>query len=289
LLDYLEALTFDFERDGQTVSCVLIYAEPDPDQPRVYHSAAAAEHGDEGIACVDDPARAALLALGVYERTRSRKALALARRWLTFVAYMQYADGSFANFIRNAAGVRNATGPTSPRGRYWWSVRAKWALARAYRLTGDREYRDRYDACVLESIPDGKIRAVEVLAALEVYRHRPQVELRSRIIENCDVIASLGDEPYFQDHPETPVVHLWGYHQLHAVAAAAELLEADSLLTFCRQSVSSLVEPDVRALFWYSYPDRRTAGVCAYTVTPIVQGLAAFSFTHLTLPPNTMG
>ncbi len=87
LLGYLEALTFDFGREGQDVSCVLVYAEPSPDDG-LYHCVVAQDMGHEGIACVDDTARATLLALGVYERSRSRHALHLARRWLTFVEYM---------------------------------------------------------------------------------------------------------------------------------------------------------------------------------------------------------
>src|ERR1700730_18527753 len=121
LLDYLSALTFDFDRDGRTMSAVLIYAQPDPDVAGLYHAITAQETGYEGIACVDDTARAAAGAPRVYEHSRARRGLHLARRWLSFVEYMQYPDGSFANFIRNVAGVRNVTGKTSVRGGYWWS------------------------------------------------------------------------------------------------------------------------------------------------------------------------
>src|SRR5947209_1244176 len=96
VLTYLEALTFDFERDGQDVSCVLTYAEPDPARDNVYRVVVAADTGYEGIACVDDTARAALLALDIFEHSRSLKALGLGRRWLSFLKYMQYPDGSFA-------------------------------------------------------------------------------------------------------------------------------------------------------------------------------------------------
>ena len=68
---------------------------------------------------------------------------------------------------------------------------------------------------------------------------------------------------------------LWGYHQLHAVASASQLLNEPRLLSACRRTVRNLVEPDVRARFWHSYPERQKDGVCAYDVTPIVQGLAA--------------
>lgn len=275
LLSYLEALTYDFEQDGQEISCVLTYAAPVIDEPGFYRCVIAADTGYEGIACVDDTARAALLALRVYERNQSRKALSLARRWLTFVEYMQYPDGSFANFIRNSAGVRNASGPTSHRGGYWWSVRALWALAAAYRITGDRAYLESYERCHLDPIPDGKINALQALAELELYRAEPSDALKRSILEHCDVIIGSESDPYFLDHPSTDVVSLWGYHQLHAVAGAAHVLRKPQLLRPCRHTVTNLVEPDVKAMFWYSYPSLEKNGVCAYAVTPIIQGLAA--------------
>jgi hypothetical protein len=275
LLDYLSALTLDFERDGQSISAVLIYAQPDPDAEDVYHAVVARETGFEGIACLDDTARAALLALGVYESCGSRRALDLARRWLSFVEYMQYPDGSFANFIRNESGTRNATGPTSVKGGYWWSSRALWALARAHRVTGKRKYRERFEACSLEPMPDGKINALLALAKLELYRAEPTPQLRRSVLDHCDILAGSADEPYFLDHPGILALNLWGYHQLHAVADIANVLDLPALLAPCRRTIRNLVEPDVRARFWHSYPEREKNGVTAYDVSPLVQGLAA--------------
>jgi hypothetical protein len=275
LLDYLRALSFDFQRNDQTVSAVLIYAEPDPASPGHYHAVVAADTGYEGVACVDDTARAALLALGVYERCGSRAALALARRWLTFVEYMQYPDGSFANFIRNAAGVRNASGSTSHRGGYWWSSRALWALARAYRLTGHKEFLERYRSCRLPPIEDGKINGLLALAEMEVYRADPSATSRDLIVQYCNTIQhTTGDAPYLLDHPSKRRVALWGYHQFHALAAAAELLERPDLMKLCRRTVDNLVEPDVRACMWHTYPAKQKNGVTAYDVSTLAQGLA---------------
>jgi hypothetical protein len=274
LLGYLESLTYDFERDGELISAVLTYAEPNPEKPGTYHAVIAADTGYEGIACVDDTARAALLALKVYERSRSRKALALARRWLTFVEYMQYPDGDFANFIRNGAGVRNASGPTSIKGGYAWSARARWALAAAYRLTGQERYLERFVRCRLEPTADNKMNAVLALGEMEIYRAQPSAEIRASIEDRIGRIVA-GNPAYFRDLPGRAHVELWGYHQLHAVAEAARLLEQPRLLIPCRHTVRNLIEPDVRAMFWRSYPDQGKDGLCAYMVTPIVQGLAA--------------
>lgn len=275
VLQYLKALTFDFDRDGQHVSCVLIYSEPDPEVEGQYRPIVAAESGFEGVACVDDTARAALLALEVYERTGSRSALQLAKRWLTFVEYMQYPDGSFANFIRNVTGVRNATGATSVKGGYWWSARALRVLARAYRVTGNDRYLASYQRCVLEPLADGKIQAVLALAELDLLRADPDEGLAARILDRCRFMVGPPANPYFRDQPRRAAISMWGYHQLHAVASAAVTLREPLLLGPCRRTIQNLIEPDVRARFWHSYPERQKNGVCAYDVAPIVQGLKA--------------
>ncbi|MGI8968810.1 MAG: hypothetical protein ACR2GA_06875 [Chloroflexota bacterium] len=276
LLDYLKALTFDFERDGQTVSAVLIYAEPDPHEEGRYHPVVAADSGFEGIACLDDTARAVLLALAVYERSQSRTALALARRWLTFVEYMQYPDGSFANFIRNTTGTRNATGLTSMKGGHWWSVRALWALARAYRLTANEHYLERFQACQLPPLLDGKINGIHALALMELYQADPREEFRDAALIHCArIVETTGDAPYLLDQPGQLQVSLWGYHQLNALAEAAGLFERLDFLSLCRRSVNNLIEPDIRARMWHAFPRERKTGVTAYDISTVVQGLGS--------------
>lgn len=276
LLTYLQALTFDFERDGQVASAVVVYAEPDPHLEDSYHAVLAADTGFEGIACIDDTARAALLALGIYERYGASEALDLARRWLSFVEYMQYPDGSFANFIRNAAGVRNATGPTSVRGGHWWSARAKWALARAYRVTGAPTFRERYDSCRLVPLQDGKINGILALAEMEMYRATGDVSRRQCALEHCSIIMDVANgAPYLRDQLGTDAVNFWGYHQLPALAEAALLFDRNDLLTVCRGTVRNLIEPNIKGLMWHSYPPPVQDGVTAYDVTPVVHGLAA--------------
>jgi hypothetical protein len=99
--------------------------------------------------------------------------------------------------------------------------------------------------------------------------------LRRSTLEHCEAIVGSDEAPYFLDHPDSEFLHLWGYHQLHAVAEAAYLLDRPALVKACRRTVEHLVEPDVRDRFWYAFPTRKKDGVCAYTVTPIVQGLSA--------------
>lgn len=285
LLSFLDALTFTFGFEGKRVSPVLIYAVPDPDHPGRYTPIQAEDSGYEGIACVDDTARAAVLALAVYEQTHDARALRLARRWLTFVQYMQYADGDFANFVRNANGWRNASGPTSIKGGPFWTVRALWALARAYRITRDKRYLKSYQRCSKPDPDDGKIQAVLALGEAELF----QVDgsCRRELMKRAVFITTCGTE-YFRDDCSNPDVQMWGYHELHAVALTGRLLESKALVEEARKTVKNLIEPVVRDCFDYEVGPHvsgralpgnrllhgRKEGVCAYVVSPTVQGLA---------------
>jgi len=285
ILSFLEGLTFTFVFERRRVSPVLIYAVPDPERLGRYIPVQAEESGYEGIACVDDTARAALLALRAYEQTANPKALSLARRWLTFVEYMQYPDGDFANFVRNTSGRRNASGPTSVKGGPFWTVRALWALARAYRVTGSKSYLRAYEDCAKPDPEDGKVQAVLALGEAELFRVNGSY--RRELIRRAVFITTCGDD-YFRDDCANPNNNLWGYHQLHAVATVGRLLGSKLLLDECRKTVRNFTEPIVRDAMDYAagpsvaghdlpgpLPLRGTKdGLCAYTVSPAVQGLA---------------
>ena len=125
---YLRRLTRSFIHDGERISYIHVYARPlGPERDSPLESIAAQEIGVEGIACVDDAARAAILALQVHEETASTMALDLARAWLRFVTYMQETDGRFANFILDQTGAKNLHGETSRTDGSWWNARALWA------------------------------------------------------------------------------------------------------------------------------------------------------------------
>ena len=73
VLAHLQALTWQFEAEGRHVWAIAPYAEPEtlPDGAIGYRIRRAAESGDEGLACVDDGARAVLLALALVETRRA--------------------------------------------------------------------------------------------------------------------------------------------------------------------------------------------------------------------------
>src|SRR5262245_28574393 len=129
VFEHLTSLTWSFRADSSDIAALSIYAEPEETAAGViYRPRAAAESGPEGVACLDDVARAVLLGLRAWEQDRDEQGKRLAQQWLSFVAYMQGEDGRFTNFILDAAGQRNMRGQTSYPGGWWWTVRALYAL-----------------------------------------------------------------------------------------------------------------------------------------------------------------
>lgn len=87
----------------------------------------------EGIACVDDVARAVVVYLKHYEAFGDRLSLEMARKGLNFVMHVQQPDGKFYNFIMSDYTI-NRTGRTSVRSFDWWAGRALWALGYGFRV-----------------------------------------------------------------------------------------------------------------------------------------------------------
>lgn len=83
---------------------------------------------DEGVACVDDAARAAVFYMKYNTYTEDQAALKKARALLKFLMYMQAENGFFYNFIWDDNSI-NKTFKTSVAEPNWWSWRAIWALA----------------------------------------------------------------------------------------------------------------------------------------------------------------
>ncbi len=281
MFKHLAALTWTFLADGQDVAALAVYAEPvETGDGLIYRPLAAAESGPEGAACVDDAARAVVLALRAWEQEHDARARALARGWLGFVEYMQGADGRFTNFILDAAGQRNLNGRTSYPGGLWWTSRALWALGTAYRVLGDETAIKRWLRCPLperaETARTPKTTGVLVLAALEVLRAEPPPGLRRQmhgLLEDwcADLFGCM--DGYLRDAPGQEGVSLWGYHQFPALAAAGAWLGRAEYLDACAQTVERVIEPTLAAGFLYAFPDVKD-GQCAYCVSPMVQGLA---------------
>ena len=125
-LAHLNFLLEDVEIAGQLMAITHIYSE--------YPGYKWVDASGEGIAAVDDAARAALVYLTDYELTGDPASLDKARRLLNFVLYMQAEDGEFYNFIHDREGTINQTGNTSFKSSGWWAARAAYALGTGSRV-----------------------------------------------------------------------------------------------------------------------------------------------------------
>ena len=272
VLIHLHRLTSSLVRDGAHCAYVHVYARPlGAGHEPLLQFIPAQESGVEGIACVDDASRAALLALQVYEQTGSQAAAYLARAWLSFVVYMQEPDGRFVNFILDETGLKNRCGPTSYAGGPWWTARAMRALATAWRLTGDERYRRAVLRGRLRPTHNLKVTALQVLALLQCYAAQPGATLQKRICARCDTIIASGPD-YFRDRGAEAAVRMWGYHQLQAVAQAARLFDRRDYVAACAATVNQLVAPVIAAGFFHVYPLQQD-GQCAYDISPLLLGL----------------
>ncbi|WP_412063681.1 hypothetical protein [Rubrivirga sp. IMCC45206] len=128
-LAHLDFLGEDVVVDGDTLRLVHIYAEA-PDWRFVGDD-------DEGIACVDDAARAAVVYLRHFERTGDERSRQQAVKLLRFVRRLQAPSGLFYNFVWDRALRINTTHPNSVADEVsWWTARAVWALGEGARVLG---------------------------------------------------------------------------------------------------------------------------------------------------------
>lgn len=255
-LAHLQRLTEIVEWEGEPMALVHIYSEY-PDYNWV-------DASGEGIAAVDDVARAALVFLDFYARTGDEEALELARASLNFVMHLQAEDGEYYNFVFDRQGTLNREGRTSYKSWNWWAARGQWALARGYALFRelDPDYAARLqehyllgeDALRRDLGPVGAygelhgvrvpawllhngsdLSALAVLGLAAYYEVEPNSQTRQLLTNLANGVAAyqLGEAgvyPYGA-HPSTSTSlvlwHAWGSHQVHALAEAGRLLERE--------------------------------------------------------------
>ena len=95
---------------------------------------------DEGIACVDDVARAAVVYLRHYEATGDPSSRRTAVKLLRFVRHQQAPSGLFYNFVWDRELRPNTTFKTSVADSVsWWTARAVWALGTGARVLAESD------------------------------------------------------------------------------------------------------------------------------------------------------
>lgn len=246
MLRQLARLTRPVEAAGDRALAIAVYADA---TGRAFPAAAV---GTEGVACVDDAARALVLFCDLWEATR----LSLLRAWaeglLEFVLFMQDADGRFVNFIADWSGRRNERGPTSLAGGGFWHARGLRALATADLVLGDTRARE----CLARGLEHTRssnvpadVRAIHVLTALELLRAGRTPDLRHDLEAWCDEIASCRSGDVLMDNPDETAPHLWGHLQEGVLAEAGGYLGRADLVAVARSSALGYLAPLIESGF----------------------------------------
>jgi uncharacterized protein YyaL (SSP411 family) len=219
----------------------------------------------EGIACVDDAARAAIFYLEQYKITGNREYWKRVKNLIHFLQYMQAENGCFYNFIKTDYSI-NTTHKTSTALPTWWTWRALWALSET---TLFMEYRDSLDKKHLQSSMTQSVRqlflrqpdttklkttagfnlptwlpyetgadqaAVMILFLVNYYKLTGAHEVLPYIKGLCTGIVRMqqGDKnnfPYFAFLSWENTWHGWGNAQSYALLQAYSITADRTLLT----------------------------------------------------------
>ncbi len=120
---HLDYLYKEIIIDGKEMAIIHIYSNA-PDYKYVGDD-------DEGYACVDDAARAAIFYLEYFKAYNDSSSLYKYYNLVEFLLYMQSENGYFYNFIWEDNSI-NKTFKTSVAEANWWSWRALWAMTEGY-------------------------------------------------------------------------------------------------------------------------------------------------------------
>lgn len=188
----------------------------------------ARERGVEGVACVDDAARACILLFRLWTATGNDALRLWAGGLLDFVLWMHAGDGRWHNFIYDWQGTRNTDGPTSTAGINFWQARAIGALAEM-ELLSDRGCAHAVLAGALSAAasasPPSDVRAIHALGALVLLQRAPDPWLSLRLTEWCDELIECRRDGMLMNSPdERGRPHLWGHVQEAVLADASVLL-----------------------------------------------------------------
>jgi len=121
---HLDYLYKEIEVNGRQMAVIHIYSNA-PDYKYV-------DDIDEGYACVDDAARAAVFYLEYFKTYNDSANLIKYYNLVEFLVYMQAENGFFYNFIWKDNSI-NKTFKTSVAEPNWWSWRALWAIMENYK------------------------------------------------------------------------------------------------------------------------------------------------------------
>ena len=214
----------------------------------------AQEAGYEGVACVDDAARALELYCDLWEATRLPWVLRWCEGLLDFVLAMQGPDGRWCNFILDWEGTPNRGGRTSLAGGDFWQARALLALARASQVLNDQ----RIDAAVRLALPHvvtaanvpTDVRALHLRMALMLSAGDDDHGLDERLAPWCEeLLGCRAGDVLMNSADERGRPHLWAHIQEGVLADAGVRLGRDDFVGAARRSAELVFGDAVRGGF----------------------------------------
>jgi hypothetical protein len=239
VLRQLLRLTRPLPAAGEDALAIAVYAGVD-DTP-----IEARESGFEGVACVDDAARALEVVCDAWTRTGLPWVERWARGLLAFVLWMQEEDGRWLNFVVDWDGTKNESGITSVAGENFWHARATSGVERAWRTLGDADaasafHRGFEHALAKPAPPD--VRSLHIATALQEARagSGDQDALDAWCVEllSCRHGSMLMNSPYERGTP-----HLWAHIQEGVLAEAGALLGNPRFVEAAVRSGEALLVP----------------------------------------------
>src|SRR5258706_8608286 len=247
MLRRLARLTRPVENAGGRVTAIAVYADA------AVKTFPATDLGYEGVACVDDAARAVVLLCDLWATTRLPPLRTWAEGLAEFLLYMQREDGTFVNFITDWKGTRNESGPTSHPGGAFWNARGARALAKLWMVLGDERAHEGLRLAlpaIRESAgvpPD--VRAIHAHMASDLLRVGTMPQLRGDLERWSDELAGSRRGSVLLDNPDQTEPHLWAHIQEGVLAEAGALLHPRGLLAVARASALAYLAPIVESAF----------------------------------------
>jgi hypothetical protein len=301
---HLRHLTEEIVLDGGQVSIVHVYA----DYPAYQWVGA----GDEGIACVDDVARAAIVYLRSYELRGDTASLSRAQSLLRFVMKMQTDDGQSYNFLRSDHSI-NRDGTTSLKSFGWWSARAVWAMSLGCRVlqNTDSHFARELEQHVRRSLPNVK-RLLEkygatktmsgfvlpewlmyesgadataelMLGLVEFYRFGHDEHVKMYIKKLADGLMRMQDGdvrtfPFGAHRSWQTTWHSWGNSQSFVLAYAGKVLKDTTMVASAEREArafySRLLIDGMLKEWDFADPQKKVAyEQIAYGIRPLTLGL----------------
>jgi len=275
-LSHLDHLYEHVKSDSSEFAIIRIYSDY-PDYRWAWEK-------HEGIACVDDVARALVVYLNHYITEKDPLNLEKSRLLIKFLLYMQADNGYFYNFILENYQINKDYKRSLPEPN-WWTWRALWALVKAQKVLQetDTQYSNQIDQAIKKTIrsikkdlptkneyqniagfniPSWLIlssasdqSAVLIMALSEYTEVENDPELLQYISDLCTGIANMqaGD---LKNYPHGAMLswkniwHGWGNLQSFALIQAAQFLKSDEWIKIARNELDGFYEHMIKNNFY---------------------------------------